>query len=193
MFLSKVKVFAVVALVACGTGAALWAGTRSGQEIQPPDARPLVVQAPRPAGARAANQGPNNREDPQPIAAMDAAKVKARLASSRAPARLKSLLRERHDVACKYYELRYRQFLAGRGTFDILLQASRELLEAEIDLSDTSEVRVEAWTNHLRRMKDLEAFVTAMFEAGRVSQPDKEQARIYRLSAEIGLERAVGR
>ena len=94
------------------------------------------------------------------------------------------------DAAKRELDARWKEFCAGRGTLDILVGASRRLLEAERDLSSKKDDQVAAWDTHRQRMQDLCDINLARFEAGQIPIQDLAQADYYRLDAEIGLERA---
>jgi RNA polymerase sigma factor (sigma-70 family) len=193
MFLTKVKIAVVILLAVGGTGAGTWgvaharlAGEQSPQAAEAPP--PAAEPGPKPKANPPAP--PAAEEDPDNFWPMDEAKVKALLEASTAGKKLKELLKERLTTAHEEALGRYQQFLAGRGTMDALLGASLRLLDAEKELSDKKDDQVAALQRHLRRMKEMEKILEAMFQAGRASQADYAQAKSYRLQAEIWLEKA---
>jgi hypothetical protein len=118
-------------------------------------------------------------------------RVRSLLEASSADPKVKALLRDRFDAARRGAEERWQQYLAGRGTLDILIEVSMLLLEAERDLSDRKADHVVALKNCLQNLKYFEEVVTAQYRAGRASGADFEQARLYRLRVQIWLERAA--
>jgi hypothetical protein len=121
---------------------------------------------------------------------LDEAKVKRSVEESKASPRMKTLLTERHAAAQTELKCRYEQYLAGRGTLDILIASSGRLLDADRDLSAGRKIHIEAWKKHVERLQEIEKFVKAQFTAGRASLADAAQAECARLTGEIGLERA---
>lgn len=102
----------------------------------------------------------------------------------------KVLLKELHRAAREEMDARWQEFLAGRGTLDIMLGASLRLLEAERELSDKKADQVTALENHWRRMREMEKVDQAQFQAGRLAEADWAQSRFYRIQAELWLEKA---
>jgi hypothetical protein len=103
--------------------------------------------------------------------------------------KLKALMKERFKTAGEEFWARNQQFLAGRGTDELLYQAARRLVEAERELPDKSAVT--ALANHLRRMSEIEKVSKERFDAGRIGVQDYRAAQYWRLEAEIWLERAL--
>jgi RNA polymerase sigma factor (sigma-70 family) len=103
--------------------------------------------------------------------------------------KLNALLKERVEVAKQWLDERHQEYLAGRGTLDILFEASRELVHAEQELSGNKADRIAALEAHLKLTKDIEEINRTRFDAGRLSRADMHQSTYYRLEAEIWLER----
>ena len=108
-------------------------------------------------------------------------------------AKIRKLQLERRDELKKAMTALEEEFLAGRGTLDILLKTSRLLLQAELDVATTAAQRVAAHAAHLRITKRIEKVTRARHEAGRAKQADTHQARAARLEAEIDWLKAGGR
>jgi RNA polymerase sigma factor (sigma-70 family) len=104
--------------------------------------------------------------------------------------KLTALLKERVEAAKTWEKARHEQFLAGRGTLDILFEASKRLLEAERELSDKKADQIAALEAYFKLMKEIEEVNQARYDAGRVGIDDLAQSKYYRLEAEIWLERA---
>jgi hypothetical protein len=190
MFMTKIKVAATLVLIL----AVLSGG--AGVTYQK-----LAAQAPKQARddkskAVAPAQEPPLEERAEPVSelAEDAMtsdeKIKQILDAANMDAKMKSLLKDRVDAAKTELKARFNEFCTGRGTLDILMGASRRLLEAERDLSTKKADQVAAWETHRRRMKDVYQINMFRFQAGRVAIQDVAQSDYYRLDAEIGLERA---
>jgi hypothetical protein len=107
--------------------------------------------------------------------------------------KLKTLLKERLLSARAEAHARFMDFLAGRGTLDILLGASGRLRDAEFEMSAKQADQVEALEAHWKRMKMVEKTTKGWFDAGRIAIQDYEVSRYNRLNAEIALERAKTR
>jgi hypothetical protein len=189
MFVTKVKIALLWVLAAGGAGVGVWAGYPQPQK-DPPSKDPEP-----PAAARRADPPPAkaNNDAPEPaneLPALDEAAVKKLVEGSKASPRLQTLLTERHAAARTWAQTRWQQYLAGRGTLDILIQSSDKLLEAERDLYTSRKEQAEALKRQVQRLQEVEKVVKAQFEAGRASLADYAQAQFYRLNAEIGVERA---
>ena len=103
---------------------------------------------------------------------------------------IKTLLKEQYDAAQTEATNRWKGFMAGRETLDILHASSVRLLQAELDLSDQQADAVAGFEAHWRRMKDAEIVSKNKYDAGRLSVQDFAQSRYNRVRAEIWLERA---
>jgi hypothetical protein len=188
MFLTKVKIAMLWVLAAGGAGVGVWAGYPHRQADPPKDdPAPAAVRAVNPPAAKANNKQPEAVFVPP---ALDDVAVKELLKDSKASPRLKTLLTERHAAARTWVQLRWYQYLAGRSTLDILIEASDKLLEAERELYANPKDQLQAWKRHVRLLQEVEKVLKAQFDAGRASEADYAQAQFFRLTAEIGLERA---
>ena len=85
---------------------------------------------------------------------------------------------------------RWRHYLDGIGTTDLMLASSLRALEAERELSKKTDRQLAALDHHLRRMRNVERINKDRFEAGRIPLHDFAQARFYRAQAELWLEQA---
>jgi hypothetical protein len=104
--------------------------------------------------------------------------------------KMKSRLKGRFDAAKTEVEARGKEYVAGRGTLDVFIGASRRLLAAELDLSPKTTDHVTAWEAHRQRMQAVYEINLVRYNAGRINVQDLAQSDYYRLDAEIGLERA---
>jgi hypothetical protein len=100
-----------------------------------------------------------------------------------------SLSRARSEAARQGVEARLQEFLDGRGTLDLLLESSRELLESEhARATNDADLRA-ALERHWERCKLIEATNQRRYADGRIALQDYMQARYARLEAEIWLAR----
>jgi hypothetical protein len=189
MFLTKVKITMLWVLAAGAAGAGVWAGGAAPQN-SPPKKHAGTPAAARRAEAPPAKADSGPEDPPNKLTFLDDEEVKKLLKESGASPRLQTLLAERHAAARTELRTRYEQFLAGRGTLDILVGASGRLLQAERDLDPTRKNTLAAWKRHVRLLQEVEKNVKDVFDAGRCSLADYAQAQYFRLTAEIGLERA---
>jgi RNA polymerase sigma factor (sigma-70 family) len=132
-------------------------------------------------------------DDSPPQAAKQEGKRTTDVADNERAERLKALLKERQDAAAKEFEHRHREFLAGRGTLDIVIGASGRLLKADLELAANKPARVAAREAHCDRLKEFHDINTARYEAGRITVADLKQTEYFYKDAEIELEREKGR
>src|SRR5262249_30564788 len=93
-------------------------------------------------------------------------------------------IRGRRDAPREAFEARRGEFLAGRGTLDVLFACQEQLARAEHDLRggvDTAPLLEELW----RLAWELDRITQARFEARRVSIADLAEVRGRRLEVEI--------
>jgi RNA polymerase sigma factor (sigma-70 family) len=190
MFLSKLKLAATFLLLVAVVGGG--AGVMTYQELaaQPPNQKgaetPKAVGPVQPdlddlldkeVGAGKALFTPKD-------------KLKAMLEATDLGKEMKSLLLARVDAAATETKTRFLEYMAGRGTLDIVLGASRRLRDAERDLSTKKADQILAWEAHLQRMQIIYDTNLDRFNAGRISLGDLKVAEYYLLDAQIGLKRA---
>ena len=82
---------------------------------------------------------------------------------------------------------RYQQ---GHLTADDALQATAEVLKAELELADSDDARIRVLAQLVQIAKELEDINDQRFKAGRCPPSDRLAAKANRLEAEIELERA---
>jgi hypothetical protein len=73
-----------------------------------------------------------------------------------------------------------------------LLEGSRNLLHAELDLATTAEQRIAAHAAILKIMREMERLSKARYEAGQLKMADYCDMQAARLEAEIGWLKAGG-
>jgi len=128
-----------------------------------------------------------------PFHGLSAERAKLLLEKSDQPPNIKPILSGLFDAANVEAQGRWKQYVAGQGTLDILLGASRRLLEAEQLLNKEKANQLAALEQHLKRMKEAEAINQTRFDAGRIPIQDLAESRYYRIQAELWLEQAKGK
>jgi RNA polymerase sigma factor (sigma-70 family) len=106
-----------------------------------------------------------------------------------AKGKLAELLKKRLKMAQDEYEARNQEFLAGRGTLDILHGASLRLRKAQLETARTKAERLAAHRGQIKRAAEIADFVKEYYDAGRMKAADHFQSEFYRLEAEIDYER----
>jgi hypothetical protein len=114
------------------------------------------------------------------------------LAKSPLSMKLQELLQAQVGAARVEAEGRMKQFEEGRGTLDFLLASSRRLLQVELEAADKKPGRLKSLQAHFDRMKKVQDINQERWNQGRIALQDVDQAKYYRLEAEIWLERAKG-
>ena len=113
-------------------------------------------------------------------------------ADEKAPApedKLKKLLQARLEAAQKVCDVRVAEYQAGRVAFESVAAAEKQLLTAQLELSDKKEDRVAACEKNLEFCTEIKKMAAARLKAGQGSPADDLQAECERLEAEILLER----
>jgi hypothetical protein len=85
---------------------------------------------------------------------------------------------------------RFREFLAGRGTLDILQEVSRLWLGAELDLATDQTARIAALERHWEATRVIEYVNNNRHDAGRIPIQDYQQSVAARIDAEKHLRQA---
>jgi hypothetical protein len=106
---------------------------------------------------------------------------------------VKKLLKERRDALTKAAEARWQEFAVGVGTQASLVNVSRELLKAELELAARPADRVAAHERHFNLMRKVEKTAKEGHDTGRVKDANYQEARAARLEAEVGLRPAGGK
>jgi hypothetical protein len=95
------------------------------------------------------------------------------------------LARDRREAAREGYRARAEEFLAGRGTLDLLLQALRQLTEADLAVDPNPPERAAALESSWAQAWEIEKINEARYDAGRVPVADLLATRYVRLDAEV--------
>jgi RNA polymerase sigma factor (sigma-70 family) len=128
-----------------------------------------------------------------PLARADVPPPRAAQPGGQGESKLTTLRKAKVAAAQAVLDERTREFLAGRGTQEFLLEASRRLAESQRELNPAKADLVAALQAHLNRVKEMEAVDKERFNAGRITVAQVKEAEYYRLEAEIWLEQAKGR
>jgi RNA polymerase sigma factor (sigma-70 family) len=116
---------------------------------------------------------------PAPAAGDDAAK------------RMTKLLQERRDAAQVAFTFYMKRIETGQGTADSdFCAAALRLHESEMALCHSRAERIAACEAHLKRMREMDAIVRALSDAGQIHQAAAALGRYQRIDAEIRLEQA---
>jgi hypothetical protein len=110
--------------------------------------------------------------------------------TSKAGDRLQALLREQVEVARDEVQTRTRDYLDGRGNTQLLYEAYRRLLQAQLQCSDKKADQVAALEAYVKWARDIEDYIRGRVEAARYARTELDVATYYRLEAEIRLQRA---
>ena len=126
----------------------------------------------------------------QPLGTREKVMAKAQFEASRSTVR--DLALARRDAARMGQQDQLAMYRAGapEGTLDLLLEASRRLIEAELAVLDDQAERVAACERYWELTRIAEDSVHVRYQLGRVSIADFMGARCDRLDAEIRLAEA---
>jgi hypothetical protein len=128
--------------------------------------------------------GPAAAQEPKPTAP---GKV---VADEGEPAKVKALLKERLEVLRemeKALKNSYESF--GTVPLERVLQASRKVIQAELELAETAAERVALREKAVAIAKEIEKILKTRHDAGTVPIYEYLEAKAARLEAEIALER----
>jgi hypothetical protein len=97
--------------------------------------------------------------------------------------------RKRREFLEWEFESRFKEFLAGRGTLDILQEVSRHWLNADLDLTTHQADRIAALERHWETTRIIEFVNDGRYLAERIPIQDYQQSVAARLDPEIQLRR----
>jgi hypothetical protein len=101
-----------------------------------------------------------------------------------------SLLKEKRDILQKKMDLLKKQFQSGTVTFDSVILATNQLLDAEFDLAATKEERIVICEKKLKNAQEYERIIKDKHKSGfQVLATAVLDARAACLDAEIQLIR----
>lgn len=112
--------------------------------------------------------------------------------------RLQKLLKARREVAQQARNIRYELYRAGANesstahivAFHLVIDASKRLLKAELELSTRQKERGEAREKHLKIIIEIVKIAEAHYKVGHLDRGELATALYEQLDAEIELERA---
>src|SRR5262249_49304479 len=97
----------------------------------------------------------------------------------------RELARGKRDAAQDEYSERFKEFLNGRGTLDILLEAARHRLEEELALPERERTSLRSGERDWAARVRVESGLRGWYERGRIPIQCYMQGRYHRLTAEI--------
>ncbi len=124
-----------------------------------------------------------------PVVPVPAPEDKPQAAGAADAGTLDDLLRRRQQSAKIESDERFEKFIQGQMDTNITVEATRRLLRAELELSQSKEGRLAAWQEHAVRLARVVEVNQARYNAGRTSTADLELARYYHLEALIEVKR----
>jgi outer membrane protein TolC len=103
--------------------------------------------------------------------------------------RLRELQKERVEALKEQLDGQFERVKIGKDPAIQLLDAIRELYEAELEIADSREDRVAAMERAVKELKVIEEQMIALHKAGLQVKQGVAQTRAARLKAEIQLEK----
>lgn len=97
------------------------------------------------------------------------------------------LLTQRRDALAEALQSRLAVYKAGRITADRTIEINDQILDVELELSDTDGAKMKAYTTHLRMARDIERVAIAQLNNGTGTSYHALEAKAQRLLAEINL------
>jgi outer membrane protein TolC len=104
--------------------------------------------------------------------------------------KLKDLLKERLATPKAVVKATTQDYLTGKVSFDRVYQATKSLLNAELEFAETKKERIAVLEKIVALAKESEKSAVLRYKAGTVPHSDALLATAGRLDAEIALERA---
>ena len=104
-------------------------------------------------------------------------------------ARVKQLLKQRLATLHELVKVATAEYRAGRTSFDRVQQATRALLDAELEQCESDKARIDMLEKIVALMTESEKNAVQRYQTGAASQSDALMATAARLEAEIALER----
>jgi RNA polymerase sigma factor (sigma-70 family) len=196
MFLSKIKmttafVLMLAAIGSAGVGAFFLRAQAPPAQVPP--SKPLEI--PRlPEGINEEEDGDKRLDD---FWKRLDEEVLDKKSAGKPEERLQKLLQVRRNMAERAFRVRYELYTAGANepgtgnpiTLQFVLDASKKMLKAELELSKRKAERTEAHEKHLKFMKAVAIITRDQYKVGRASIAALASALHEQLDAEIELER----
>lgn len=102
---------------------------------------------------------------------------------------LPQLMEEREAILGKLVDIARTRYRQGEATLDLVIDAEQNLLAARFDAATTARQRIEIRESQLELATQRENEVAKLVDTGNVGPVDLLQAKAYRLTAAIALER----
>lgn len=102
--------------------------------------------------------------------------------------KVKELQKERTAVLQKLVDQATTQYESGRGSYEEVLEARLQLLQAELDVAEKPSDRVALYTKAVDALKAYEELAGAQVKAGRGTSAAVLKIKARRLEVEIQLE-----
>ncbi|MBI2477924.1 MAG: efflux RND transporter periplasmic adaptor subunit [Planctomycetia bacterium] len=99
------------------------------------------------------------------------------------------IARERVETLRQQFKVLEREYQIGKVTIDRVLRASNDLLEAELEVAESSAKRIKILEQQAANLEMLEAVTTQVYKAGKVGVEDVLAAEADRLAAQTRLDR----
>lgn len=118
------------------------------------------------------------------------AAVGAPAANAEQPGKIKELREKRIAVLKEIVEVTEKTYKGGQVAFDQVVKARLDLLQAQLDASETKEDRIRLLGEMVKQAEALEKAVAKRFEAKEVGRVDVLKAAAFVLETKIALEQA---
>ena len=100
---------------------------------------------------------------------------------------IKALLKERRDLLSEVATAMTKAFIERRVDWQVLVQAERDSLKADLDWFDRTDDRIQAIDKHKKVADKVLVIVEALEKVGKVGRTDVLQVRAYVLEVQIEL------
>lgn len=102
---------------------------------------------------------------------------------------LQKAMKARYNAAASELRDRFREFLAGRGSIDVLYETCQRLTRAGMELTPNRDDQIVHLEKLLQFAIGVEAISEARFDAGRIGNAELQRSRYERLDLEVQLGR----
>jgi RNA polymerase sigma factor (sigma-70 family) len=207
MFMSKIKmttVFVLVMAVIGGAGVGAYILRAQAPPVQVPPSKPLEIpDSPEIfPGDLDLDKKPQDLDKKlsEFLKRLDE-EVLDKNSAGRPEERFQKLLQVRRDMAEKEFQVRYQLYSAGANepgtgnplTLHILIDVSKRLLRAELELNSKKAERLQAYEKHRKFVKEAAKITADQYKVGRISRAALASVLYEQLDAEIELEREKAR
>jgi hypothetical protein len=105
------------------------------------------------------------------------------------PDEIKTLLKERRDLLSEVSSIMAKAFLEGRVDMQILVQAERDSLRADLDWFDRADDRIQAINKHKKIADKILEVAETEEKVGKIGRTDVLRVRAYVLEVQIELHK----